>query len=144
MRSLMAAATIVVLLAPTALRAQQTQTASAQQPGVMIVSANKCTLTGVNEVNNWWRTTGGPLLDDLVRQGRLTGWGVLNHAWGDEWNNVVYYTARDLNTFTAAFTELFRQASQRDPTIMQRLGSWCTEHKDNIYTVVLTSTPPAR
>jgi hypothetical protein len=141
MRSLLITAVAVGFIAPSAAHAQQPQ-ATQQQPGVVIVSQNKCSFTGLNEVNNWWRSTGGPVLDDLVRQGRLTGWGVLAHSWGDEWNHVVYYTARDLNTFTTAFAEFFRVASQRDPTIMQRLTSWCTEHKDNIYTVVLTNAPP--
>lgn len=144
MRSLVLTASLIGLIIPSVAQAQQPQTAAAQQPGVVIVSQNKCSFTGLTEVNNWWRSTGGPILDDLVRQGRLMGWGVLSHAWGDEWNQVVYYTARDLNTFTASFTEFFRQASQRDPTIMQKLTSWCSEHKDNIYSVVLTSTATPR
>lgn len=135
----------LTLAAPVSLGAQQTQPAAAQPPMVVVVSSNKCSFTGLEEVNKWWRATAAPILDDLVRQGRLVGWGVLAHAWGDEWNSVTYYTTRDLNTFNAAFGEFIRVAMQRDPTMMQRISSWCSEHKDNVYnTVVMNAPPPPR
>ena len=110
--------------------AQQTP---APQPGVFVLSPNKCDQARIGELNDWVRSSTAPILNDLVREGRLMGWGVLTHAWGDEWNWVLYYTARDLNTFHAAFQEFARRLAEREPNFMQRLAGFCTEHKDNIY-----------
>lgn len=141
MRNLLIAAAAIGVAFPNALSAQQTQQATQAQQGIVVVSSSKCKFDKLTEVNNWMRQTGAPILNDLVKQGRLINWGTLMHMWGDEWNSVTYYSARDLNTFSAAFSEFFRRAMQADPTTMQRISEWCTEHKDNIYTTVVSSPP---
>src|SRR5688572_24998649 len=100
MRQQLMMVAVVNLLTPVALAAQQPSQQQQAQPGIVVVSSQKCRFTALNEISQLMRQTGAPILDDLVRQGKLMGWGVLEHAWGDEWNNIIYYTARDLNTFT--------------------------------------------
>lgn len=123
-------------------------TGSAQQqppqPGIIVVSYQKCHIATLDELNAYFRRHSAPILNALVREGRLLGWGVLEHAWGDEWNNVVYYLARDLQTFHAAFNEYFGRLMQSDPNVMQAFGGFCSEHKDNIYSVVMTESTPAQ
>lgn len=129
-------------ISPSVVVAQQQQQPA--QPGVVVVSYQMCAFDKLPEVNQYWKQTAGPILDEQVRQGKLMGWGVLEHAWGDEWNNVIYYTARDLNTFHSAFGEVFAQLMKKEPNLMQRFSTWCTAHKDNIYSIVATNTvnPP--
>ncbi len=132
--------TLVPLLLSSAAAAQQ----AAPPPGVMVVSSQKCRMETMDELNRFHREVSGPILDALVREGKLTGWGVLAHAWGDEWNHVVYYTARDEPTFFRAFGELWRTLLRRRPDAVRTLAGWCMEHRDNIYSVVVTErgTPP--
>lgn len=124
------------------LLAQQSQ--QPMQPGIVVVSSQICAADKLEQFNQFWKQTAGPVLEDLVRQGKLMSWGVLEHAWGDEWNSVIYYTARDLNAFNSAWNDFFARLSQREPAVMQRFAGWCSAHKDNIYSVVATNTvqPP--
>jgi len=132
-------------LTPLSVFAQQPQQPAQQPTGVLVVSYQKCNFAKMDELHAWWRQNAAPILDDLVRQGRLLSWGVNQHNWGDEWNNVVYYGARDLTTFHSAFNEFFRRFSQREPNLMQRFAEFCIEHRDNIYSIVMTNSvqPPA-
>lgn len=123
------------LLAPMALSAQE----APPQPGVIVVSEQKCDFSTLGDLNDYFRANAAPILDELVAEGRLIGWGVLGHLWGDEWNNIVYYSATDLATFHGAFNEYFERLLQHDPNAMQTLAQHCTEHRDNIYSVVMTS-----
>lgn len=121
-----------LLLLPAAVAAQE---AEMEQPGTIVVSQNIC--QDVSEANEWGREIAGPVLDELVAEGRLLGWGILNHGWGDEWNFVIYYAAEDIPAFHTAFGEFFSRATERHPDFLERLESNCTRHKDNIYRVVI-------
>ncbi|HEX6559897.1 MAG TPA: hypothetical protein VF021_10555 [Longimicrobiales bacterium] len=136
------AVVVAAAVSPSVSIAQQQQ--PAMQPGVVVVSYQKCAFDKLPEFNQFWKQTVGPLLDEQVKQGKLLSWGMLEHSWGDEWNSVLYYTARDLNTFDSSFGEVFSRLLQKEPNLMQRFSTWCTEHKDNIYSVVATNTvnPP--
>lgn len=113
-------------------------------PGVL-VSEQICDTRFIDDLNelveNYWRT----VLDQAVADGRLTGWGVLNHAWGDEWNWIIYYTG-DVATLIGTASELLgemMEAAPGDP--MEQFGEWCGAHKDNLYVqpFVQSVQPPA-
>ena len=142
-RSLLAVLILAFVTDPAPLHAQQ-PAASAQpsQPGVVVVSYNKCALDAPAQIDSSASLAFYPVLDELVREGRLLGWGVLTHAWGDEWNFVIYYTAANTAAFHTAWSELIRRVQQRRPTFMADLGARCTEHKDNIYSVMRVGAPP--
>lgn len=129
------------LLVPAAAHAQQSQPPAMQQPGIIVVSQQKCRFDMTRQLHDWYRTNAAPVLNQLVRDGRLIGWGVLEHNWGDEWNDAHYFLARDIPTFMAAFDAFFQGLRQRDPQFMQALDRFCSEHKDNIYGLVMTETP---
>lgn len=135
MRKLLLALVWSLLVLPSSLLGQQAPTG---QPTTMVISLNKCNLARTQEMNEWFRTAAAPILNDLVREGRLAGWGVIEHVWGDEWNSGIYYMARDIQTFHGAFNEYLRRLLEREPEVMQRFERYCSEHKDNIYTVVMT------
>lgn len=128
----------LVSAAPAAAQ-QPAQPAAQQAPGILVVSAQKCRFTALENFKRLMREDAAPVLNDLVKQGRLISWGVLEHAWGDEWNMVIYYSARDLNTFQAAMTDYFGQLMKKDPQLMQKFESYCSEHKDNVYSIAMTN-----
>lgn len=117
----------VVLAAPA--RAQNPSTAQENQ-GVVVVSLFQCAFEHLDSLATMFRTRSAPVYEDLVREGRLINFGALRHAWGDEWNWVTYFTARDLPTFLAARQEALRRLRERFPN---PAPNFCTLHKDNIY-----------
>ena len=144
-RHLLAAAVLASLLSPTPLHAQQ-PAAGAQpaQPGVVVVSYNKCAMDAPAKIDSIGALAFYPALDELVREGRLLGWGVLTHGWGDEWNYVIYYTATTTPAFHSAWGELVQRVQRRRPTFLADFAAHCSEHKDNIYSVMrLGASPPA-
>lgn len=74
----------------------------------------------------------GPILDALVEEGKLVGWGVLTHAWGDEWNYNIYYVTKD----AAAFFDFWQEyVSRVDQSQWQEVVGMIKEHKDNMYSI---------
>lgn len=146
-RYLLPAIVSVFLLIHTPLDAQQPAAgAQSAQPGVVVVSYNKCAMDAPPKLDSIAALTLYPVLDELVRENRLLGWGVLTHAWGDEWNYVIYYTAANTPAFHAAWAELMQRVRLRRPTFMADFGTYCSEHKDNIYSVMRVggAPPPPR
>ena len=112
------------------------------QPAVVVVSYNKCALDAPSRLDSLNALAFYPALDELVREGRLMGWGVLTHAWGDEWNYIIYYTAANTAAFLSAWDELIRRVRQRRPNFMADFAPLCTEHKDSIYGVARMGAAP--
>jgi hypothetical protein len=117
-----------VLLIPGVTAAQEVA-----EPGVTAVQYFKCqdTATFDRVVETAWL----PHVRAAIGEGRVLGWGQLNHFWGDEWNRILYNNATDIQTFHAAFQQIFEAAWSSHPEMMQELEQACSEHKDNIYSV---------
>jgi hypothetical protein len=113
------------------------------QPGVIVVGYFKCSLATQEQFAQARRASWTPVMDQAVREGRLLGYGELAHAWGDEWNYVHYFTARDEAAFHAAWRHVIAEVMRRDPQFLATAGRHCTEHKDNIYSVTHVSPPAA-
>lgn len=107
-------------------------------PGVSAVRFYQCGLADLDEaveiLNGTWRE----IANELVAEGALMDYGILTHAWGDEWNLVDYFAAADIESFHSAFGEMIlrHQRRDRDGSELERLGELCPLHKDNIYSVV--------
>ena len=113
------------------------------QNNVFVFSQNKCYFQHQDEMQDVFKEKNAPILDALVKEGKLVDWGVLTHSWGDEWNWNIYYVAEDLNKFHEAFGEYFTKVREQDPDLMEKLGKWCFEHKDSMYTKIIGYTPEA-
>ena len=114
---------------------------SAHAQGILTVSYNKCALDKQEQIRQVMDSLWLPIAQELVNEGKLTGAGSAYHAWGDEWNVVIWYTAPNITTFLAGFNELYRRMNQRHPDAAARFGSWCTEHKDSFYAMGKETTP---
>jgi hypothetical protein len=81
--------------------------------------------------NEYW----APGFDKLVDEGKLIKWSYMTHAWGDEWNIVVRYVAKDFATFLKAWGEGYKSFTESAPEeVRDEFGGMHTAHKDNIYT----------
>lgn len=122
---------VLCLLVPSTLNAQ----------GVLVVSQNKCALDKQGQLRQTNDSLWIPIAQELVNEGKLTAAGSAYHAWGDEWNVVLWYTAADTEAFFSAFSELVGRFNQRHPGLMGQFQSWCSEHKDSMYSQGRSTTP---
>ena len=58
-----------------------------------------------------------------------------NHAWGDEWNVNFWYVTKDLNSFTAFWSEFVKRVNERHPGSFAAIAKYFQAHKDNIYVI---------
>ena len=101
---------------------------------IMVVSQNKVVFSSVKEYHDLAEKYWHPVFDKLVDEGKLDEWGSLNHYWGDEWNVVGYYKAKDITSFEKAWTEgyeLYKKSTPED--IRTKTQMMIIEHKDSIY-----------
>lgn len=119
------------------LRAQST-TALEERPGLVTMRFFQCGIGAVNEaigvLSGQWRR----IALQLVGEGLLLDYQILQREWGDEWNLVDYYVATDMDAFTFAFEELqlrYRVADAMGADA-QRFATLCPRRKDAVYAVV--------
>lgn len=134
---------VVVIALPADGFAQQTGSGSRQpaRPGVIMVSSQKCAIDAPAKIDSISKLAFYPVLDEMVKEGRLINWGTLAHDWGDEWNFVIYYTATSNPAFFSAWNEIVRRLEQRRPQFLEEFARLCSEHRDNLYAVMHLSTP---
>ncbi len=111
----------------------------AQHPTV-VFSQNKCDYGKLEVIRESTASVLAPILNNLVQQGDLLNWGILEHSWGDEWNWNIYYAAKDVPTFLSAFDDLVGEAMEDDPEWMNEFWEACFEHKDAMYTETMGYT----
>jgi len=101
---------------------------------IMVVSQNKVVFSSVKDYNELSEKYWQPIFDKLVDEGKLDEWGSLNHYWGDEWNVVAYYKAKDIASFEKSWTEgyaLFKESTPQN--VRTKIQKMIVEHKDSIY-----------
>ena len=77
-----------------------------------------------------------PVFDKLVDDGKLIEIGSLTHSWGDEWNVVGYYKAKDLASFEKSWAQGYKKFADKTPqNVRNRITAMIIEHKDNIYQI---------
>ena len=101
---------------------------------IMVVSQNKVVFSSVKDYNELSEKYWQPIFDKLVDEGKLDEWGSLNHYWGDEWNVVAYYKAKDIASFEESWIEgytLFKESTPQN--VRNKIMKMIVEHKDSIY-----------
>jgi len=100
----------------------------------MVISQNK-----VNETKEYYELAEKywyPVFDKLVDDGKLDEVGALSHSWGDEWNAVTYYKAKDFASFEKAYQEGYEKWKETTPEeVRKKISKMIVEHKDNIYQI---------
>lgn len=105
------------------------------QPGFLVLSQNIVPMAEMQTVLQQGDSLAAPVLDELVDEGLLYGWGVLTHAWGDEYNYNIYYIAKDHASFVKAFDEFVKRMGERHPDSWRKVVQHLKAHKDNMYSI---------
>ena len=108
---------------------------SEEQP-LLVVSFQKVRLADISAFNKLVNEKFAPILNSLVDDKMLLGWGLFNHAWGDEWNANVWYTVKNVAAFDQFWDEYMKRISEKQPDAWKEMRGYIQEHKDNIYTIM--------
>ena len=104
------------------------------QAQIMVISQNKVVFNKVKEYHELSEKFWNPVFDRLVDEGKLDEVGTLGHAWGDEWNVVGYYKAKDIASFEKAWSEGYQEFAKKTPqNVQNKIQAMIIEHKDSIY-----------
>lgn len=127
---------VSLTLAGSAVTAQQAP--DEPRPGVTVVRYFQCSLGKTSEAVRMLNEDFRPYAQEQIDAGRLMDYGILTHAWGDEWNVVDYFIAEDMETWGSAWSAILSSLGEGDPEgeMFQAFAELCPDHKDNIYTVV--------
>ncbi len=101
-------------------------------PLFLSMNQNKIAMTDFDKFDEIDRKT-EPILNDLMSEGLLLGYGRLDHAWGDEWNLNYYMIAKDHVTYLKAWQEYLRRINEQFPEMSNQFLSMVNAHKDNMY-----------
>ena len=104
------------------------------QAQIMVISQNKIVFNKMKEYHELNEKFWNPVFDKLVDEGKLDEVGTLGHAWGDEWNVVGYYKAKDIASFEKAWSEGYQEYAKKTPqNVQNKIQAMIIEHKDSIY-----------
>lgn len=85
---------------------------------------------------------GRGVVEEMVEEGKFADYGVLAHNWGDEWNVMDWFAVDGLSDFFANFSEMMQRLNAMAPAEgegeeeLPPFNEVCTEHKDNIWTII--------
>ena len=113
--------------------AQETQ--KSPKPGFFVFSQNKVSDENIVKMNVVFDSIAAPILNDLVKEGKLLGWGQLMHAWGDEWNYNWYFVTQNHRAFLDFWSEYIKRLNKQFPGWGEKMSGLLTEHKDNMYSI---------
>lgn len=123
----------LLLPAPPVL-AQEAAAQEEEVPRFMAVLQYKVPYTTMARMGEMFDMT-APVWDEVMAEGKIAGWGVLTHMWGDEWNYLFWVLAMDHASFVTAWDEATDRAAERFPDAMAEWRELFTEHRDNFYYV---------
>ena len=104
------------------------------QAQIMVISQNKVVFNKMKEYHELSEKFWNPVFNRLVDEGKLDEVGTLGHAWGDEWNVVGYYKAKDIASFEKAWSEGYQEYAKKTPqNVQNKIQAMIIEHKDSIY-----------
>jgi hypothetical protein len=103
---------------------------------LLVVSFQKVKLSDIAAANKVINEKIAPILNGLVDEKMIFGWGLFNHTWGDEWNVNVWYVVKDMNAFNSFWKEYTSRINKQQPDAWAELRGYIQEHKDNIYTIM--------
>lgn len=105
-------------------------------PTTVVLGSFQCSRGDLEAVDTFVEEVHGPIADELVAEGLWIEWGYLTHQYGDDYNRVMMYRARDLETHLRASAAFSERLSTRAPGVSP-MSRFCPGHRDNIYTQTL-------
>ena len=128
----------LILLLPTLLLATGTAIAQDDEAPERYTYATylKCDTSNESLADDYVEETEKPVMDKLVEDGALLGWGWLRHHTGGEWRRIRYHQADSINGALAgleAINAAFEEAGVADDDV--GVGVSCKSHDDYIWQV---------
>ena len=124
---------MALLIATDSAIAQEAQ--KTLKPGFFVFSQNKVSDENTAKLNAFMDSLAAPILNELMKEGKLLGWGQLMHGWGDEWNYNWYFVTENHGTFLTFWSEYVNRLNKRFPNWFDKIRGLLTEHKDNMYSI---------
>jgi len=106
-----------------------------KKPGFFVMHQNKVAMANVAKLNTYVDSVFAPVLNELVKEGKLLGWGQLDHSWGDEWNVNFYFLTENHRAFLDFWSEYNNRLNKRFPGWAAKIVPLLSEHKDNMYVI---------
>lgn len=113
------------------------------QTEFMMLNQHVCPYDNMDEMMTLAEEEIAPILDEMQAEGEISDWGILTHAWGDEYNFNFFVVADDQRTFLDAFDLFGERSAERETDWIEEWESLCTMHKDNMYTLHRYGRPDA-
>lgn len=112
--------------------------AARAEGAVVVHSLYRCPPEHLAALRTFYRERAAPVLRRQVEAGLLTDWRVLAHAWGDEWNWVVTWTATSWTGFLEAHGAFAEETGEE---ALREVHGPCPAHRDDVYRVVAGPEP---
>ncbi len=109
-------------------------------PATVALSFWRCPQTEIGRLMEGEAAT-WDVANTMTSEGLWRGMGFMTHSWGDVWNVVRYAGADTLPELLTAFDTFDERLEASVPDDAQGLNETCTAHRDNIYELVVQTTP---
>jgi hypothetical protein len=103
-----------------------------------------CDVAGQDQADELFKKNSAPVLDAMVKDGVISGWGWLAHHTGGQWRRIQYYQADSVNGLLDAQTEMNKRMAAANPTPDNTFGKICSAHEDYIWEVVAGAAGDSR
>ncbi len=136
MRTILYALVALVVAGGFAVPVANAQEQAGERPNVVAFSEWKCPIGNLGEALEITEAISRPIHQELIDEGMITGWSVLTHLYGDEWNLIFVTHAKDLESAMASGREFNRRVGEMDLGDQGgRFTELCPYHRDNVYTI---------
>jgi len=126
---------VILLFVPYMGFAQDSYTTVENPKPTVVISQNMIPLADMGRYVELSKKYWAPAFDKLVDEGKLYSWGFDTHAWGDEWNVMVHYVAKDFASFQSAWGDGLKMFTESIPEeLNDEMTRMIKAHKDGIYT----------
>ncbi len=123
-----------LFVAPASLAQDTVSDASESARKTSFMMLNQSVCSDVSSMMTRTESTFAPIMNALRDEGAIEDWGLLTHAWGDEYNWNWYIVAENHQAWLDAWRQIVQRVQAADPQFMASVTASCTMHKDNLYT----------
>ena len=103
-----------------------------------------CDVSGQERVDEIVKAQNAPVYDQMVKEGKMSGWGWLSHHTGGKWRRVQYYQASSVAGLLDAQAEMSKRLDGQDDAADKDFGKICNAHEDYIWEVKSGSSGETR
>ncbi len=104
-----------------------------------------CDVTGQERVDEIVKSKFAPVYDQMVKEGKISGWGWLAHHTGGKWKRVQYHQAPSVEALLDAQEEMDKRFdASMDEALNTEFGKICNTHDDYIWAVEAGSASDSR